>query len=143
MVEIKNLRFAYGENVIFNGLTVTLPERGVVAVTGESGSGKTTLLNVIAGLIKCEGVTVTGRVVSASRERILRSRPLSGASSGDEGNAKRPAAEEEAGDSRALPAAAREQDFRKSRRFIEDSGLAECKNKQLLREEVQKKRKLF
>ena len=71
MVEIKNLRFAYGENVIFNGLSVTLPERGVVAVTGESGSGKTTLLNVIAGLIKCEGVTVTGRVAYMFQDNRL------------------------------------------------------------------------
>ena len=62
MVEIKNLRFAYGDNVIFDGLSVTLPERGVVALSGESGSGKTTLLNIVAGLIKREGVTVSGRV---------------------------------------------------------------------------------
>ena len=50
-----------------DGVTLTLPDSGMVFVTGKSGSGKTTLLNVIGGLDKPDGgdVTVDGSCLSA------------------------------------------------------------------------------
>jgi NitT/TauT family transport system ATP-binding protein len=47
-VDIKEKRF--GEKLIFKDFVLSLPDKGIYAVTGESGRGKTTLLNIIAGL---------------------------------------------------------------------------------------------
>ena len=50
MLKLENLTVRYGKQVVIDGLTATLPEHGVLALTGTSGIGKTTLLNVLAGL---------------------------------------------------------------------------------------------
>lgn len=36
--------------IVFDGLSLTFPNRGLVAILGPSGSGKTTLLNILGGL---------------------------------------------------------------------------------------------
>ena len=50
MIEIKNLSKAFDKNVIFNGFSLGLPDKGFYALSGPSGSGKTTLLRMICGL---------------------------------------------------------------------------------------------
>ena len=50
MIEIKNFTKKFGDRIIYDNVSLTLPRKGVVAIVGESGSGKTTLLNAIAGL---------------------------------------------------------------------------------------------
>ncbi|MBR1988322.1 MAG: ATP-binding cassette domain-containing protein [Clostridia bacterium] len=54
MIEIKNLTKTYhNHNQDFEGLknvTLTLPDEGLIFITGESGNGKSTLLNVLSGL---------------------------------------------------------------------------------------------
>ena len=54
-------------------VTMTVPARAAIAVTGPSGSGKSTLLNLIAGLDRPTGgeVTVLGQALSALREHEL------------------------------------------------------------------------
>ena len=58
MIELQNLTKIYhSENegsLALKGITITFPETGFVAVTGESGSGKTTLLNVLSGFVTYE-----------------------------------------------------------------------------------------
>src|SRR4051812_36482071 len=49
LVEIDNLHFAYGDNVIFRGLSLKVPRGKLVAILGSSGSGKSTLLKLIGG----------------------------------------------------------------------------------------------
>ncbi len=65
LVEVKDLHFAYGDNVIFSGLSLKVPRGKLVAVLGSSGSGKSTLLKLIGGQIKpSKGeVTVAGQAV--------------------------------------------------------------------------------
>lgn len=60
MVRLENVTVAFGDKTVLNGLSASLPETGVVAVTGASGSGKTTLLRVLAGLRALDGGAVTG-----------------------------------------------------------------------------------
>ena len=57
---LKNLRKAYGEHVVLDGLTHAFPEGRVTCVTGPSGCGKTTLLRLIAGLEPPDGGQVLG-----------------------------------------------------------------------------------
>ena len=65
LVEIDNLHFAYGDNVIFRGLSLKVPRGKLVAILGSSGSGKSTLLKLIGGQVKPSSgaVRVAGQVV--------------------------------------------------------------------------------
>ncbi len=67
LVEIDNLHFAYGNNVIFRGLSLSVPRGKLVAILGSSGSGKSTLLKLIGGQIRPSSgeVRVDGQVVHA------------------------------------------------------------------------------
>lgn len=48
VLQVKALRFAWGDRVLFNDLSFDLPP-GVSLVRGDDGSGKSTLLSVIGG----------------------------------------------------------------------------------------------
>jgi ATP-binding cassette ChvD family protein len=49
VVEAEGLRKAYGEKVLIDDLSFTLPPGGIVGVIGPNGAGKTTLLRMITG----------------------------------------------------------------------------------------------
>ncbi|MCE5235292.1 MAG: ATP-binding cassette domain-containing protein [Clostridiaceae bacterium] len=51
MIELKNVVCSYEGKTVLDGLSLSLPETGAVAVTGPSGTGKTTLLRLLAGLV--------------------------------------------------------------------------------------------
>jgi len=46
---------SYGENSVFQDLSLEIENGTITCVLGESGGGKTTLLNILAGLIPYEG----------------------------------------------------------------------------------------
>ncbi len=50
MIELKNITFKYGEEVIFENFSCTFEANKSYAIIGKSGSGKTTLLRLIMGL---------------------------------------------------------------------------------------------
>lgn len=66
MIEVKNLSKSYGEKTVFSGLSLTLPDPGILALTGANGSGKTTLLRLLAGLEQPDG----GEIILPERCRI-------------------------------------------------------------------------
>ncbi|HZO17705.1 MAG TPA: energy-dependent translational throttle protein EttA [Gemmatimonadaceae bacterium] len=49
VVIAKDLRKAYGDNLLFEGLSFSLPRGGIVGVIGPNGAGKTTLFRMITG----------------------------------------------------------------------------------------------
>jgi phospholipid/cholesterol/gamma-HCH transport system ATP-binding protein len=49
LVELRNLTFGYGERVILDGVSLTVPRGKVTALMGASGGGKTTVLRLIGG----------------------------------------------------------------------------------------------
>src|SRR5918992_4327391 len=55
VVEARNLRKAYGDLVLFDDLTFTLPRGGIVGVIGPNGAGKTTTFRLITGQEQPDG----------------------------------------------------------------------------------------
>jgi phospholipid/cholesterol/gamma-HCH transport system ATP-binding protein len=49
LVELCDLTFGYGERVILDGISLTIPRGKVTALMGASGGGKTTILRLIGG----------------------------------------------------------------------------------------------
>ena len=52
VVQIKNLNFNYGENVIFNNFNLNISEGKFVTILGKNCSGKTTLAKILGGFYK-------------------------------------------------------------------------------------------
>ncbi len=77
MIEVKNLHKYYNkgrqnEIHVIDDITLSLPERGIVALFGKSGCGKTTLLNLLGGLDRAHSgsVTVAGESIAASPDEV-------------------------------------------------------------------------
>ncbi|WKW49644.1 iron ABC transporter ATP-binding protein [Rhodomicrobium lacus] len=71
----------YGDAVVVDGLSVTIPKGGITSIIGPNGAGKSTLLSMLARLLKMDGgsvtvggldVTTTASDVIARRLAILR-----------------------------------------------------------------------
>ncbi|MEU2154372.1 energy-dependent translational throttle protein EttA [Streptomyces sp. NPDC019396] len=76
VVEVENLSKAFGDKVLIDDLSFTLPRNGIVGVIGPNGAGKTTLFKMLQGFetpdsgqIKV-GETVKISYVDQSRENI-------------------------------------------------------------------------
>ena len=64
LVDIKNLTFKRGERVIYNDISLSIPQGKVTAIMGPSGIGKTTLLRLIGGQIRPE----KGQILFAGKD---------------------------------------------------------------------------
>jgi energy-dependent translational throttle protein EttA len=58
VVEARGLKKAYGDTVLFDDLTFTLPRGGIVGVIGPNGAGKTTTFKLITGQEKPDAGTI-------------------------------------------------------------------------------------
>jgi ATP-binding cassette ChvD family protein len=58
VIEARKLRKAYGDTVLFDDLSFTLPRAGIVGVIGPNGAGKTTLFRMITGQESSDGGTL-------------------------------------------------------------------------------------
>jgi energy-dependent translational throttle protein EttA len=58
VVEARQLRKGYGDNLLIEDLTFTLPRGGIVGVIGPNGAGKTTLFRMITGQEKPDAGTL-------------------------------------------------------------------------------------
>lgn len=54
LVELQDLSFGYGERLILDGVTLSIPRGKVTALMGASGGGKTTVLRLIGGQYRAQ-----------------------------------------------------------------------------------------
>jgi len=57
VIETENLTKAYGDKLLFENMTFSLPRGGIVGVIGPNGAGKTTLFRMITGQVKPDSGT--------------------------------------------------------------------------------------
>lgn len=82
VIEAKNLKKGFGDRVLINGLSFSLPPNGIVGVIGPNGVGKTTLFKTIVGLEPLDdgdlkiGETVKISYVDQNRAGIDPDKPL-------------------------------------------------------------------
>ena len=75
MLEVKQLRKAFGRNEVLKGINFTLEKGEVLAIIGSSGSGKTTLLRCLNFLEFPDGGTISVQgqeLFDASRRKRLK-----------------------------------------------------------------------
>jgi ATPase subunit of ABC transporter with duplicated ATPase domains len=76
VIEAEGLRKAYGDKLLFDGLSFRLPPGGIVGVIGPNGAGKTTLFRILMGQEKPDagtlkfGETVKLAYVDQSRDTL-------------------------------------------------------------------------
>jgi energy-dependent translational throttle protein EttA len=76
VIETENLNKAYGDNILIDGLTFSIPPGAVVGIIGANGAGKTTLFRMITGSEKPDsgnmkiGSTVKMSYVDQSRDAL-------------------------------------------------------------------------
>ncbi|GAA4156523.1 energy-dependent translational throttle protein EttA [Gryllotalpicola daejeonensis] len=67
VIEANDLKKGFGDRVLVDGLSFTLPRNGIVGVIGPNGVGKTTLFKTIVGLEELDGGTLkVGETVKIS-----------------------------------------------------------------------------
>jgi phospholipid/cholesterol/gamma-HCH transport system ATP-binding protein len=54
LVDCRHLSFGYGERIVLNDISLTVPRGKVTALMGASGGGKTTMLRLIGGQVKAQ-----------------------------------------------------------------------------------------
>ncbi|HEX6559087.1 MAG TPA: ATP-binding cassette domain-containing protein [Longimicrobiales bacterium] len=77
MIEFKNLKKSFGDQVVLNGVDLVVNEGETLALLGPSGTGKSVLLKHAIGLLSPDSgdVTVDGvSIVNASAEELARVR---------------------------------------------------------------------
>lgn len=55
LVAFQNVRFGYGERLVLDGVSFTIPRGKVTALMGASGGGKTTVMRLIGGQYRAQG----------------------------------------------------------------------------------------
>jgi sulfate-transporting ATPase len=58
VIESENVRKAYGDSLLMEGVTFSLPPGGIVGIIGPNGAGKTTLFRMIVGQEKPDSGTI-------------------------------------------------------------------------------------
>lgn len=73
-VEFKNIKKAYGNNVVLDSFNLTVEKGDFVTIIGSSGCGKTTALKMINGLIApTEGdIFIDGENIKSKNQTLLR-----------------------------------------------------------------------
>lgn len=73
VIEARGLRKAFGEKLLFEDLSFTLPRSGIVGIIGPNGAGKTTLFRMVLGMEKPDAgelkIGETVEIISMEQDR--------------------------------------------------------------------------
>ncbi len=58
VIEVKGLRKGFGDRLLIDDLTFSLPRAGIVGIIGPNGAGKTTLFRMLVGQEQADGGTI-------------------------------------------------------------------------------------
>ena len=75
LLEVEDLHVSYGGVRALSGVSLTVPERGIVAVLGNNGAGKSTLLRTMSGVLALQGGVVDHGVVRLDGKALTRVDP--------------------------------------------------------------------
>jgi branched-chain amino acid transport system ATP-binding protein len=71
LLDVNNIEVIYNRVIlVLKGVSLRVPERGIVALLGANGAGKTTTLKAISNLLRAERGEVTKGAISYAGERI-------------------------------------------------------------------------
>lgn len=59
-IELKNIYKSYGDKVVLKNFSASFKEGALTCLMGQSGCGKTTVLNLLMGLDKADGGSISG-----------------------------------------------------------------------------------
>jgi branched-chain amino acid transport system ATP-binding protein len=71
LLELDGLRAGYGHVEVLHGVSLVVPEAGIVAIVGPNGAGKTTLMGAVMGLLPRRGGAVRYRGAPAGSTEAL------------------------------------------------------------------------
>lgn len=73
MIEVRDVTKCFGDTLVVDGVSLTLPKGGVTSIIGPNGAGKSTLLSMISRLLPMTAgaVQVDGLDVSLTRSDVL------------------------------------------------------------------------
>lgn len=60
MVEVTNLRKSYGDRLLIDDLTFSVPKGAIVGIIGPNGAGKSTLFRMMSGQEQPDSGSITG-----------------------------------------------------------------------------------
>jgi len=76
ILKVTNVEVIYDHVIlVLKGVSLTVPQRGVVALLGANGAGKTTTLKAISNLLRAERGEVTKGTIEFSGERVEKLTP--------------------------------------------------------------------
>jgi ABC-type branched-subunit amino acid transport system ATPase component len=75
LLEVENLHVSYGDVRALSGVSLTVPDRGIVAVLGNNGAGKSTLLRTISAVLAPQGGAVDQGAVRFDGRELTRVDP--------------------------------------------------------------------
>jgi ABC-type branched-subunit amino acid transport system ATPase component len=75
LLEVEDLHVLYGGVRALRGVSLTAPDRGIVAVLGNNGAGKSTLLRTMSGVLSLQGGVVDQGVVRVDGKALKRVDP--------------------------------------------------------------------
>src|SRR5438132_12945862 len=76
LLRITDVRVDYaGVISVLKGVSLAVPEGGMVALLGANGAGKTTLLKAISGVLPAEGGALTAGRIELAGQRLDGMRP--------------------------------------------------------------------
>src|SRR5205085_4357430 len=76
LLSVNNIEVIYNHVIlVLKGVSLDVPEGGIVALLGANGAGKTTTLKAISNLLRAERGEVTKGTISYAGERVDRLTP--------------------------------------------------------------------